>query len=398
MFYISGSITHMRPFTPSMRRARPDKNIPITLLSYPRLYVKLTIYIKGDKMKDILNIVFWNNTVRDYIIFAAVLVLSLLLILIIKVIIVGRMKKKAKKTGAAFDKALAKMTSRYILPLALLAALFFSAKLLTLPDSVSRAVFVITLALILILASMALSRVLIFIFNRYWQKKNGSTADMSVKWIGVLIKIAVWLVFLLLFLDNLDIKITALLAGLGVGGIAIAFALNAILQDLFAFVTIFFDRPFEIGDYINVDNLSGNIEHIGIKTTRVRSLSGEQLIFSNKDLTNSRIHNYKRMENRRIAFSVGVTYDTPSDKLRLIPEMTREIIGSVENSTFDRAHLKSFDDFCITFEIVYYVLSQDYAMYMDIQQEINLNIKAAFDANGIEFAFPTQTIYLEKDN
>ena len=179
-------------------------------------------------------------------------------------------------------------------------------------------------------------------FNKYWEKKSGKENDSSVKWIGVIIKIVVWVIAFLLFLDNLDIKITALMAGLGVGGIAVAFAANAILQDLFSFVTIFFDRPFEIGDFINVGDMSGTIEHIGVKTTRVRSLSGEQLVFSNTDLTNSRIRNYKRMETRRVAYSIGVTYGTSGEKLKRIPGMVKQIIDSVDNTNFDRVHLKGF--------------------------------------------------------
>lgn len=349
-------------------------------------------------MKDFLKIEFWNNTMQDYLIFLAILALSLLFILVTKVVIMNRMKKKAKKTANTLDDVLIKIINLYIVPLILIVTVFFSTNSLNLSDKVSSAVYKITLALVLILAAMAISKFLIFLFNKYLEKKNQSIADVSVKWIGLFIKICVWTILILLFLDNLGIRITALLAGLGVGGIAIAFALNAILQDLFAFVTIFFDRPFEIGDFINIEDMSGSIEHIGIKTTRIRSLSGEQLVLSNKDLTNSRIRNYKRMENRRVAFTIGVTYNTPSEKLRLIPGLITEIISSVAMTRFDRAHLKSFDDFCITFAVVYYVLSPDYALFMDVNQEINFNIKEAFDERGIDFAFPTQTIYLENEN
>ena len=145
-----------------------------------------------------------------------------------------------------------------------------------------------------------------------------------------------------------------------------------------------------------MDEHKGTIEHIGIKTTRVRSLSGEQLIFSNKDLTSSRIRNYKRMQNRRIQFTLGVTYDTPTSELKLIPDIIKKIIDDLDGTTFDRAHFKEFADFSLNYEIVYYVLSQDYNVYMDKQQEINFLIKEAFDKKGLEFAFPTQTIYMEK--
>ncbi len=347
-------------------------------------------------MNDFLSKIYWNNTVKDYLIFVSTLILSLIVILIIKKIIVTKLMKKAEKTATKLDDAFVRMISRYVLPLMLLAAVFFSTKLLTFPAEFDRGIYIVTLALVMILIAMGLSRFFIFLFNKYWEKKSGKENDSSVKWIGVIINIVVWIIAFLLFLDNLDIKITALMAGLGVGGIAVAFAANAILQDLFSFVTIFFDRPFEVGDFINVGDMSGSIEHIGIKTTRVRSLSGEQLVFSNTDLTNSRIRNYKRMETRRVAYTIGVTYGTSGENLKLIPGMVKEIIDSVENTNFDRTHLKLFGDFAILFEVVYYVLSQDYALYMDVNQEINLAIKSAFDANGIEFAFPTQSIYIEK--
>lgn len=347
-------------------------------------------------MSEYLQTEFWNNTLLDYLIFVSVLVLSLITIIIIKKIILSCLSKKAAETESLLDDALIKFLNRYFLPLILLAALFFSSRILELPDKLASAIYVITLALVMILAAVALSGFFIYIFNSYWEKRTGIPNDTSVKWIGVIIKILVWMGALLMFLDNLDIKITALIAGLGIGGIAIAFAANAILQDLFSFVTIFFDRPFEIDDYINIGDMSGTIEHIGIKTTRIRSLSGEQLVFSNTDLTNSRIRNYKRMENRRISFSIGVRYDTPSEKLRLIPNIMKDIIDSVDNTTFNRAHLKTFGDFAISFDVVYYVLSQDYALYMDVNQEINFKIKDVFDEHDIVFAFPSQTIYIEK--
>lgn len=347
-------------------------------------------------MSEYLQTEFWNNTLLDYLIFVSVLVLSLITIIIIKKIILSCLSKKAAETESLLDDALIKFLNRYFLPLILLAALFFSSRILELPDKLASAIYVITLALVMILAAVALSGFFIYIFNSYWEKRTGIPNDTSVKWIGVIIKILVWMGALLMFLDNLDIKITALIAGLGIGGIAIAFAANAILQDLFSFVTIFFDRPFEIDDYINIGDMSGTIEHIGIKTTRIRSLSGEQLVFSNTDLTNSRIRNYKRMENRRISFSIGVRYDTPSEKLRLIPNIMKDIIDSVDNTTFNRAHLKTFGDFAISFDVVYYVLSQDYALYMDVNQEINFKIKDVFDEHDIAFAFPSQTIYIEK--
>jgi small-conductance mechanosensitive channel len=139
------------------------------------------------------------------------------------------------------------------------------------------------------------------------------------------------------------------------------------------------------------------VEHIGVKTTRLRSLSGEQLIFSNSDLTNSRLRNYKRMERRRVLFQIGVTYETDTAALKAIPGIIKNIISGFEDALFDRAHFASYGDFSLNFEIVYYVLRSDYNCYMDIQQEINFQIKEQFEQRGIEFAYPTQTLFLKKE-
>ncbi len=175
-----------------------------------------------------------------------------------------------------------------------------------------------------------------------------------------------------------------------------ALAAQAILQDLFSYFSIIFDRPFDVGDFIIVDSFMGTVEYVGIKTTRIRSLSGEQVVFSNTDLTNSRVRNYKRMELRRVVFGFGVVYETPLDKLRKIPQIVEDVIKSIEQTRFDRAHFFKYGDFSLDFEVVYYVLSSDYNKYMDIQQEINLKIKEEFEREGIEFAYPTQLLYLAK--
>jgi small-conductance mechanosensitive channel len=184
-------------------------------------------------------------------------------------------------------------------------------------------------------------------------------------------------------------------AGLGIGGIAVALAIQNILGDLFASLSIALDKPFVIGDFIIVDQLLGTVEHIGLKTTRIRSLSGEQIVFSNADLLNSRIRNYKRMYERRVVFSIGVTYQTPYEKLASIGTTLKEIIESQPDVRFDRAHFREYADSSLNYEVVYYVKSPDYNRYMDIQQAINLEIYRRFQDGGIEFAYPTRTLYLQ---
>ncbi|MDO9079933.1 MAG: mechanosensitive ion channel family protein, partial [Desulfuromonadales bacterium] len=210
------------------------------------------------------------------------------------------------------------------------------------------------------------------------------------------LNVVIWVLGLMFLLDNLGFKITSVVAGLGIGGIAIALAAQTVLGDLFNYFVIFFDRPFEVGDFLVIDDKKGTVEHIGIKTTRIRSLGGEILVFHNTDLTNSRIHNYKKMERRRVVFQVGVVYQTTPDNLENLPLIMKEIIEKQEDATFDRAHFASLGDFSLNFEVVYYVLGDDYAHYMDIQQGINLAIFREFKEKGIEFAYPTQTLFMNK--
>jgi len=208
-----------------------------------------------------------------------------------------------------------------------------------------------------------------------------------------LVNIIIYGLGAVLLLSNLGFNISALITGLGIGGVAVALAASAVLGDLFAYISIMFDKPFVIGDFLIVGDFLGVVEHIGIKTTHMRSLGGEQVIFSNKDLTDSRIRNYKRMQQRRVLFKLGVTYATALSRMKEIPGVIKTIIEKVKDTRFDRAHFSSFGDFNLEIEIVYYVLASDYNKYMNIQQEINFAIKEEFEKRKIEFAFPTQTVY-----
>ncbi len=201
----------------------------------------------------------------------------------------------------------------------------------------------------------------------------------------------------LIGLDNVGVDVTALITGLGIGGVAVALALQSVLGDLFASLAIALDRPFAIGDFLIVGEFMGTVEEVGLKTTRLRSLSGEQLVFANSDLLGSRIRNYGRMNERRVAFSLGVVYDTPLDELRRIPAIIRETILEQDHTRFDRSHFARYGDFALLFETVYFVQAADYNLYMDIQQAVNLRLRERFDDAGIVFAFPTQTLLLRAD-
>lgn len=210
--------------------------------------------------------------------------------------------------------------------------------------------------------------------------------------ISILARMLIWSVMLLSILANLGVNITALVASLGVGGIAVALAVQTLLSDMFASLSIGVDKPFEIGDFVVFGSVAGSIEHIGLKTTRIRSLSGEQIVCANSELLKQTLHNYKRMEQRRIVFKFGITYDTPADKVREVAALVARVIKAIPDTRFDRAHFQSFGDYQLTFEVVYYVLSSDYNKYMDIQQEINLGLLQGLKELEVKFAFPTRSL------
>jgi small-conductance mechanosensitive channel len=252
-----------------------------------------------------------------------------------------------------------------------------------------------TIGLVLQLGLWATSALTTFLtLRRARQLAADPSTVAAMDFVGFLLRFVVWAAVFLLLLDNLGVNVTTLIAGLGVGGIAVALAAQNVLGDLFASLSIVLDKPFVVGDSIAVADFVGSVEHVGLKTTRLRSVSGEQVVFSNADLLNSRIRNYGRMFERRVVSSIGVTYQTPAAKLRRIPELIREIVQSQSKVRFDRAHLHKLGDSSLAFEFVYHVLTADYNHYMDVQQSINLALLEQLAAEGIEFAYPTQTVFV----
>ena len=236
------------------------------------------------------------------------------------------------------------------------------------------------------------------IFYTDSRREENPGAVSVVQGVSFLVRLVIWSIALLLVIDNLGYDVTTLIAGLGIGGIAVALALQNVLGDLFASLSIVLDKPFVIGDFIIVGDLMGVVEKIGLKTTRVRSLSGEQLIFSNSDLLNSRVRNFKRMQERRVPFGFGVIYQTTPDQLEAIPPLVKSIIEGVEGLRFDRAHFKGFGESSFDFEVVYYINTPDYNAFMDAQQTINLALCRGFAERGVEFAYPTRTLYLRRED
>ena len=347
--------------------------------------------------KDIIELVFLENRIVDYMIFVGLFLAAFGIIKIFQYFIIRRLKKWSEKTATTIDDFLLRIIQRLILPLAYFGAFYLSVNTLSLHPLLKKSIDIVGMAILMVFAARAALSIMSYGFDRYFAKRGKDvTSDHSLTGILAVLKVIVWALAVVVFLDNLGFKISAVIAGLGIGGIAIALAAQAVLRDLFSYFSILFDRPFEIGDFIILDDYLGTIEHIGIKTTRIRSLGGEQVILSNTDLTSSRVRNYKRMGKRRVVFKLGVTYQTSLEQLKIMPGIIEKVIKDVKDTTFDRAHFFSYGDFSLVFEVVYYVMSRDYNIYMDIQQEINFDIKKEFDARDIVFAYPTQTLYLNK--
>jgi small-conductance mechanosensitive channel len=281
--------------------------------------------------------------------------------------------------------------SRTALPFFVVLALFAGSQIVTLGVSGGRVVTsAITIALFWQAGIWAVTMASVWLER----KRRRSAALGSLGIVGVIVNGVIWSFVVLLTLENLGVDITALVAGLGIGGIAVALAVQSIFGDLFASLSITLDRPFVEGDFLVVGDVLGTVETIGIKSTRLRSLSGEQIVMANADLLSSRVRNYGRMMERRVLFGTAVTYETPIELVEGIPEVIREIVESQEDTRFDRSHFAAHGAASLDFETVYYVRSPEYNRYMDIQQAINLRLHREFAKLGIEFAYPTQRVFV----
>lgn len=346
---------------------------------------------------EFLNNVYFGNKLIHYLISLGIFGGVIIALTIFKNVIINRLKAWSKKTKTTIDDFVIKVFHRNIMPLLYFGAFYLSVQQLILPDSFKKMLNLIGVVALTILAIRFFVALVNYILYAFWIKKEkNESRERSLKGLLNVIKIVIWGCGIVFLLDNLGFKISAVIAGLGIGGVAVALAAQAMLGDVFSFFSILFDRPFEVGDFIIIGDYLGAVEYIGIKTTRIRSLGGEQLIFSNTDLTNSRVRNYKRMAERRVVFKLGVTYQTPYEKMQEIPGIIKQVIQAVQDTRFDRAHFFSYGDFSLIIEVVYYVLSPDYNKYMDIQQEINIAIMKEFQKKKIEFAYPTQTLFVNK--
>lgn len=346
-----------------------------------------------------LNFSFLNNTVLDYLISLAIFFAVLIGLRIFRAVVIMRLKKLSEKTKTDVDDLLMRVIDSVGSFFYIFLSFYIALRPLNFGESFFKIVGYLLFFVIVYYIVKAIQTLIGYGAEKIVQnkKKEGRELDQSV--VDLLVRILkglVWAIAIIVVLQNLGYNISALVAGLGIGGIAIAFALQNILGDLFASFAIYFDKPFQTGDFIIVGEDMGTVKRIGIKSTRLQTLQGEELVVSNKELTEARVHNYKKMEKRRIVFTFGLTYETSTEKLKKVPVIVKAIMENIELADLDRVHFKEFADFSLNFEVVYYLNSSDYNDYMDTQQEINLEIKQELEKEGIKMAYPTQTIFLQK--
>lgn len=348
-------------------------------------------------MEEFLKQEYHGNTVEQYLTTLAIITVGIAIIRILKSSVLAQIKKWAGKTETRVDDYIVKGLEKFVLPILSVVIFYSTLHYLTFSEKVEKIIHN-TLGVVITFYIIRMISVFVrLLLESLISKQDGGREKLrQLNGIMLIVNAVIWILGLLFLFDNLGYNVTTVVAGLGIGGIAIALAAQNILGDLFNYFVIFFDRPFEVGDSINVDGKSGTVEYIGIKTTRVRSSTGEQLVFSNSDLTKSRIHNFKRMNRRRVVLVLGVVYEIAADQLTVIPAMVEKIIKEQPQATFDRAHFAKFGAYSLDFEIVYHVESADYLTYMNVQHEINFKIFKAFADAKIAFAYPTQTIMVDK--
>lgn len=337
-----------------------------------------------------------GNSFQDWMIALGIIVVGGIILYALKKVVVGNLKKWASKTATTIDDVIVAGIEHSVIPVVYVFVIFAAIFYLTIPEVVSnklKIVFWIVIMFYILRSVTAVVRHLIF--GKIEGKEDSDARKKQANGLVLIINITIWIVGFVFLLDNMGYNIGTLIAGLGIGGIAIALAAQTILGDLFSYFIIYFDKPFEIGDFITFDDEAGVVGYIGLKTTRINTLSGEQLICSNKDLTDSRVHNFGRMLKRRVVFKLGVVHQTPAEIVKEIPGMVESIIREDQDVTYDRGHFMNFGNTSLDFEFVFYIPSSDYTVYMNKQQRIFLSILDTFQKKNIKLAHPIQTVFLE---
>lgn len=346
---------------------------------------------------QLLDAAVYGGTPRDWLVALGLSFAIALSVYLLKPILIRRLQAVAQRSRTQADDALVACIQATRLSLVLVFSLSLGSHYLALPEAHGKILQGATAVAFFLQLGFWAGAGLNFWLGRSRARAQATNvgAATSLSAVGFICQLVLWTVTVLLILDNLGINITALVAGLGIGGVAVALAVQNILGDLFASLSIVVDKPFVIGDFIIVDNYMGTVENVGLKTTRIRSLDGEQIVFSNSDLLKTRLRNYKRMVERRVVFTFGVAYETSPDLLEKIPATIRGIVEAQSKVRFERAHFQKFGEHSLIFETVYWVTDPDYNLFMDIQQAVNLAIMRALKSEKIVFGMPRQSLQLE---
>ncbi len=346
---------------------------------------------------EFLTTTYFSNTGLEYAHALGVAIALIIFLAIFKQIVLTRLHAFSRLTKNHLDDLLIDIVKNIHWPFYVFLALYVASRSLVLPEIVLNVIEIIVLMSIVFYVVKGVISFQNYIVARIIARENDTKHNEGIIYaMSGALKGVWWAIGILTVLSNLGFNITTLIAGLGIGGLAIAFAFQKLLEDVFSSVSIYFDKPFEIGDFIIVGEHLGVVKRVGIKSTRIQALQGEEIVISNRELTSTRIQNYKRMEKRRIAFTFGVVYGTSNKKLEKIPEIIKDIMSKIDVATLDRAHFKAFGSFSLDFEVVYYLASSSYNVYMDTQQKINLELKAALEKEKIEFARSTQIVLFQK--
>ncbi len=349
---------------------------------------------------DIMKIQVFGNEVLRWITALSIALFSTLLLIVLRRIIAKRIHSDEEDSVTHSLRAMmAGVIQKTKLPILLLISLFIGSRILILPVDAKNTLRMLAGISLLFQLGLWANYFISLLVERIQEKnKDDKNAVSGALLISLIARVAVWTAVLLVILDSAGVNVTTIVTGLGVGGIAIGLATQKVLGELFASVSIILDKPFKEGDYVFIGEDSGIVERIGMKSTRIRSLDGEMLIFSNSELLNQRIRNYQPLIERRQKVQLGVEYDTPYEKLVTIPAMLTEIVANTPQTRFVRAHFFSYGDSALIFELVYYVEVPDYQTFLDINQAINLAVFKRFSEEGLVFAFPTQTLHLIRDD
>ena len=337
-------------------------------------------------MNSLLDKVYYNNTIYDYLFALGFILAGTLALFILKKIFLNKLIKWSEKTQGTVDDVIVTSIERFGIAALQFAIIYWGVSYLNLSEKTQDVIHVAASVIVTYFILRLISTLILLLLQNSIRRQEGG--ENKIKQLGglmLIINIVIWIIGIVYLLDSFGKPVTTIITGLGIGGIAIALAAQNILGDLFNYFVIFFDRPFEAGDFITVDDKSGTVEYVGIKTTRIRALGGEQIIIGNSNLTGSRIHNFKRLVNRRVVFTLNIDYRTPVEKVKAIPGMLRQIVESHSPVMFDRAHFAGYGDWSLRFEVVYLFLDPEYNKFMDVQQAINFAIFETMHKHEINF-------------